>query len=265
MYKNIGETFIKNNIVLDKSEFDFDLHNDNIAYEVMRVISSEVLFLEGHLNRLKETMESLSYDISIIEEIKKNIDLIIDNHRGLNKNLKLDVYRENNECNYRIYFVESFYPDKKLYDEGVDTISSEITRNHPHLKILNMDYKKHISDLKGDKYFEVLLINKDGYITEGSRANLLFVKGDTIYSTPRGEILEGVTLINILKIAKELKYDIKYANIELDNIKEFDACFLTGTSLGVIPIKLIDKISFNSSKNNIVLDLLNYMNEKNRG
>lgn len=261
MYKNIGHSFIEDGNLLSKDYFKFDIKRNNTIYEVMRVICGKVIFFEDHLLRLGDAIRSFSIDIGFLDLIKNDITTLIEEHKGLNKNIKIDLYEINKEYHYRLYFVESFYPSKEVYERGVDTTVSHIVRNNPHMKLLDMDYKKLIKEIKGSEFFEVLLANDKGFITEGSRSNLIFVKGNTLYSSPLDEILEGVTLKNVLKMASLRGFEIKFESVHITELEEYDACFLTGTSLGVLPINSIDEINFNSSKNILVLELIEDYNK----
>lgn len=260
MYKNIGKKFIYNNEIISNDKFIFELDSSNIIYEVIRVIDNKVVSLDGHMKRLKESMENFSIDLKVVELIKNNISELIEIHKDFNRNIKIDVYENEGKYDYRLYFVESVYPKAELYKAGVRTTASHIVRDHPHIKILNMDYKKKIQELKGKDYFEVLLVNDTGYITEGSRANLVFVKGNTLFITPLKDILVGITLKSVIGYIDELGCNIKYLSVHLDKISDYDACFLTGTSLGVLPINSIDETNFKSSTNPLVLDLIEAYN-----
>lgn len=260
MYKNIGSIFISDGAITNSDAFFFEINNKKIIYEIMRVINKKVVFLNDHLNRLLKSFEILNIDIILIENIKRDILLLVETHESINKNIKLDVCFKGNIINYRVYFVESFYPPSESYENGISTITSNIERNSPHIKLLSMDFKEHIKSIKGDN-FEVLLINKSGYVVEGSRSNLIFVKGNTIYSPSLSEILEGITLKNVLEFIKKSKYKIEYSSVLYKKIDQYDACFLTGTSIGILPISSINEIKFKSSMNPLVLNAMKSYNE----
>jgi len=250
MYKNIGQYYIKNGDILDASEFEFDFTDQKILYEVIRVIDNHPLFLDDHLERLKHSLRKSGVTCEI-GDLKFLVNRLIDTNPPMDKNIKIDV----TNYSFRLYFMESFYPEKDKYDKGVKTITASIERDNPTVKRLNMSYKNTINEIKGDN-FEVLLVNSLGKITEGSRANLLFIKDKTLYSTPLDEILVGVTFKNIIKMAENLHVPIKFQSIDLNDISQMEACFLTGTSLGVLPIKQVDDVIYDSSNHDIVLQLM---------
>lgn len=250
MYKNIGKFFIDNGQVADGNKFEFEFSDEKILYEVIRVIDGHPLFLEDHLERLQESLRK-SHVTCQIAEMSKMVYQLIDLNPKMDKNIKIDVTNHH----YRLYFMESFYPEAIKYDQGVSTITASISRDNPTVKKLNMSYKHRINEIKGE-HFEVLLVNEEHKITEGSRANLIFIKDRTIYSTPLNEILVGVTFKNVLKMLEALKLNVKFEAVDLKDISKMDACFLTGTSLGVLPIRQIDDVIYDSSNHDIVLQLM---------
>lgn len=248
MYKNIGNLYIEDGVERPKDAFQKLEIDSPIIYEVVRVINNQILFLDDHMNRLKHSLILTNKSTAIIAEIIRSLQVLIEKHPQLNKNIKVDVY----DGHYRCYFMESFYPDQTLYETGVKTTLLAHHRDNPEVKQLNMGYKQMIEDIKGDRYFEVLLEDSEGYVIEGSRSNLIFVKDDTLFSAPLHEILEGITFKNVFKMAKTLGYNICYKKVALKDIKDMDACFITGTSLGVLPIQSINEMEFDSVNNEVI-------------
>lgn len=256
MYKNIGDYYIENNLVKDKEHFKLSLTDQTTIYEVVRVINNRILFLKDHMKRLRYSLEHTKKPSDIVMDIEEALYKLVELHPNLDKNIKIDIC----ENYYRVYFMESFYPDKTFYDTGVDVIHKKIVRKDPSVKQLNMDYKRHIEEIKGNKYFEVLLMNEEGYVIEGSRSNLLFIIDNKVFSAPLDDILEGITFKNVLRICEEEGIPIVYKSVHERELDKVDACFLTGTSLGVLPIASIGKKKFRSSKHSIVLKLIEAYN-----
>ena len=47
--------------------------------------------------------------------------------------------------------------------------------------------------ISDNKLYEVLLVDRNGRITEGSRSNVFFVKGNKFYTGPSAMVLVGIT------------------------------------------------------------------------
>jgi branched-chain amino acid aminotransferase len=227
------------------------LETDQIIYEVIRVIDNKILLMNDHMNRLRRSLELVGDSSEIVDRIEDSLEILLDGHKDLDKNIKIDVYNGH----YRCYFVESFYPKQELYETGVETTLYKHSRLNPEVKALNMDYKTTIEEIKAGKYFEVLLVNDEGFVLEGSRSNLLLIKDDVLISAPLGDILNGVTFRNVIRMAENLKIKVDFRRVHKNELKDVDACFITGTSLGVLPISHIDEIKYNT-KHDIIKALM---------
>jgi branched-chain amino acid aminotransferase len=140
------------------------------------------------------------------------------------------------------------FVDKKLYKEGAKCISLNYERAYPQAKTLNMlgsflAYKK----AKAKGAYDALLIDKDGFIREGTRTNFFGMVADTIYSPPKENILEGVMRHNVVSFAENNGYKYTEKQISLLDIADLDCCFLTSSSSKILPIKSIDKKSLEVS------------------
>ena len=119
------------------------------------------------------------------------------------------------------------------------------------------------------KYLDIT-VNKEGYITEGSRSNMFFVRGEKVFTAPKGEVLLGVTRKHIINVCKELNIDVVEENINIKDLDKIDGGFMSGTSVNVLPISSIDDKKYSSVDNNLIkaiqdgyLNLVkNYIEEK---
>lgn len=224
-------------------------------YEVIRVIDGIPLFFEEHIERMRRSSEIVDYSIYRSDEefffdMKKLIE--INNVKNLNIKL-LCVNIEGKGQIFLAYFIESYYPSEEVYKEGIHTILYDFERVNPNAKVLNISFKEDVKNkLKEEKAFEALLVNKEGYITEGSRSNMFFVRGDKVYTAPSGEVLLGVTRKHIVEVCEKLNIKVVEENIHVEDLDKIDAIFMSGTSVNVLPIATVDEKRYDSVNNNIV-------------
>ncbi|WP_083238809.1 aminotransferase class IV [Caloranaerobacter ferrireducens] len=242
-----------------------DLISSPSIYEVIRVIDGVPLYVEEHLLRMRESAQLLGFKIKksdneILNEIKKLITV----NKFPNLNIKL-VFSNLNKSNqlFLAYFIKSYYPEKEVYEKGIHTILFNVIRENPNAKIVNMSFKERVKkELEDKNAFEALLVNEDGYITEGSRSNIFFVIEDKVYTAPEGEVLQGITRERIFKVSKELGIEIIKKHVHVDELKNLDGAFMTGTSVNVLPIRTIDEIKLDSVNNKIIKEIsLRYIND----
>ncbi len=80
---------------------------------------------------------------------------------------------------------------------------------------------------------DVVMLDINGHIAEASVANIFFIKDQTLY-TPTSEFaLNGITKQVIIKIAINQGFLVEERNIDIEEIDNFDECFLTGTALEI--------------------------------
>jgi branched-chain amino acid aminotransferase len=93
--------------------------------------------------------------------------------------------------------------------------------------------------IANQKLYEVLLVDRNGLITEGSRSNVFFVKGEVFYTAQASLILEGITRQKVFECLNELGFQVIAEAVGVNEISRFDAVFLTGTSPNVLPVRSI--------------------------
>lgn len=264
MIEAINRFYIKNKNTYNIEEFeDFYLKNGKSLYEVIKVIDEVPLFLEEHLDRLFNSSKlaklNITYSREEIEEVI--LKLIKENNKQVG-NVKLVFNFNEKEMIFLAFFIKHSYPSKEDYKIGVDTIIYEAERENPNAKIINYNFKKDVEEkIKASKVYEAILVNKDGYITEGSRSNMFFVKNNIIYTSPVEKVLPGITRSTILNICKKLNIEVKEELTNVKKLEEVDGLFLSGTSPNALPIKHIDSLEFNSAENKVIKKIISAFDE----
>ncbi len=90
---------------------------------------------------------------------------------------------------------------------------------------------------------EVIMLNLDGFVTEGSGDNVFIVKDGVLY-TPPGEagILEGVTRGFVAReLAPPMGLKCIEKNLRLEDVLGADEVFLTGTAAEIIGVTQVDQ------------------------
>jgi len=228
-------------IPLDNIEYTYGFG----VYETIRVVKGKPLFLSQHLERLEASAKA----IGLAHEFQKtNLDawtraLIAQTKAdALNVKMLLIGAREPSGAQLLIIPLAPLFPDKRLFVRGATVITLEHERFMPQAKTLNMlpSYMSYLK-AKAAGCYDALYINRAGCITEGTRTNFFAIRGRTLVSPPKSEILEGVTLLNVISVAEKNGYEISYENIPLPAIKDFDGAFLTSTSSKIMPLSTIDE------------------------
>ncbi len=218
------------------------LYSDNYAYEVVRLINGNPLFLELHFNRLLNTCAGSCGDIPPnLQLLKKEIAVLVEKEELSNINLKIIVSNERRA----VFAIPSVYPTKEQYSHGVKCNFLHEERENPKLKIFQADLRKKVDKKKQEVgVFESILVNKQGLITEGSKSNIFFLKGNELFTAPDSLILSGITRQKIIEICKSFSIKVNFEAIHFQNGNTYEAAFICGTSPGVLPINAIEGAAF---------------------
>ncbi len=95
---------------------------------------------------------------------------------------------------------------------------------------------------------EAILLDTRGFVTEGSGENLFWIRNGVIYTTPTATVLEGITRDSIIKIAKDMGYQVQEKYICRDELYISDEVFFAGTAAEVTPIREIDNYQIGEGK-----------------
>src|SRR5512143_1502753 len=89
-------------------------------------------------------------------------------------------------------------------------------------------------------YDEALLLDTEGYVSEGSGENVFIVRNKRIKTTPLTSILEGITRDSIITVARDMKIPVIEERFTRDEIYIAYEAFFTGTAAEVTPIREVD-------------------------
>ena len=223
-------------------------HPNNSYYEVLRVVKGVPLFFEDHFERFKTSCSGMNQHFEVSqEEILSICKQTIKKNNVETANLRFELLVFDNELVLSVCLLPHIYPSEGDYQKGVKLVCYKAERPDPHIKqsAINNKIKEEISGLKQKhNAYEVLLVNQDNEITEGSRSNIFFIQNNGIVSPPSEDILEGITRKKVLTIVDKLGFSYRERRIKLNELQQFDAAFLTGTSPKILPVLHINNIEF---------------------
>jgi len=243
----IGDFFLYNLQAYPVNDFNPDfLTSGRSLYEVIRVIQRKPLFLEEHLDRLQRSAELSQLDIlpprdTIIQSMKTLCDL----NPQSDGNMKLIFRSLNNENDYILFYDCHKYPQSEEYARGVSAGIHHAERPDPNVKLVNMDLRKASrKQMQEGGYYEVILVNRENEITEGSRSNIFFISGNEVFTPPLSDVLPGITRQKIIDVCKKLHIPVHEKTIPLSSISSFESAFITATSPKVLPLRSIENTEY---------------------
>ena len=273
------------------SIYDSALMFGDMVFEMTRSFNKKQFMLEKHIDRLllgaKILRIPLNYDKnSILEACYKTIEvnepffkkddehrLMIDITRGT-----LDIYKEISNLHHGSNLIIADFPLKwtvksmgKLFNKGINAVITSQRAIPSRLldpKIKNRSRIFYLmanieaSLMKGERNW-ALLLDEDGFITEGTGDNFFIVKKERIITPEGRNILRGVSREYLLEnLASDLGYDYEEKNIEPYDVYDADEAFMTGTPFCILPVVSLNDLQIGNGKpGKVFTSLLNKWSE----
>ncbi|MFE0441233.1 aminotransferase class IV [Aerococcus sp. NPDC058936] len=252
-------------------EQNFYYHNDKIhstdnlhpfekltgknVYEVIRVREGIPLFLEDHLRRFRAFAGFVGLPLTDSDDILINrLYQLVDKNGAFDQNIKL-IW--NKDMGLLAFFTKSPYPPARYYQTGIKTTLLDLEREDPNIKIQREAYQKTVlAEREKTGSYEVLLVDQEGNVTEGSRSNLFIVKGEKLYTSPAKNVLLGIVRSKVVAICQQQQIDIIEQNIPVTELNTIDGAFISGTGNDVLPIASIDSFKLASVKSPVISSIM---------
>ncbi len=140
------------------------------------------------------------------------------------------------------------YMGQEAIEKGINVKTSSFSRHHVNSTMCkakaNGNYMNSIlahQEATNDGYHEALLLDTQGYVTEGSGENIFIVKKGKLYTPTLTSALDGITRDSVITIAHDEGLEVIEKNITRDEVYTADEAFFTGTAAEITPIKELDR------------------------
>jgi len=93
---------------------------------------------------------------------------------------------------------------------------------------------------------EAILLDKNGFISEGSGENLFIIKDSKLLTPKTDFCLNGITRQTVMQIASDLGIEVEEKNLIFDELVDADEAFFSGTAVEITPITKVDNLIIGS-------------------
>jgi len=138
---------------------------------------------------------------------------------------------------------------------GMRACVSSFTRHHVNVSMtrgkISGYYVNSIlakREAKGNGYDEAILLDPEGYVSEGTGENIFIVRKGRLKTTPLTSILEGITRNAVIELAREQGIVVLEERFTRDEMYIADEVFVTGTAAELTPVREIDKRPIGTGK-----------------
>jgi branched-chain amino acid aminotransferase len=131
--------------------------------------------------------------------------------------------------------------------KGIRVKTSSFTRHHVNISLVRAKASGYYinsilanQEVTANGYDEALLLDTEGYVSEGAGENVFIVRNNTLYTPDLASCLDGITRDSVLKMARDLGYSVVEKRITRDEMYCADEAFFTGTAAEITPIRELD-------------------------
>ena len=252
-----------NNKPIDNKEYSEDILNEGLSiYEVCRVFRGKVIFLNDNLLRLDNSIKksNIAIDLNSLH-VADQLNRLIQLENIKEGNIKYVHRVTPTGIEQYVYQIKHSYPSEEAYQHGVDTVTCHAVRENAEVKYVNSGLREMTNKIIQEQgVAEVLLIDQDNCVTEGSRSNVFFIRDNMFYTAPLPHVLPGTSRKRVLNICQEDGLIVVEQRVNYKDIASYQAAFITGTSPLVLPIAHIDGIAFDPHHPLLVKVMEHYFN-----
>ncbi|NCA15667.1 MAG: branched-chain amino acid transaminase [Betaproteobacteria bacterium] len=206
------------------------------------------------LNSAKIFQMNLGFDAATIEEAQKEVV----RRNGLKScyirpiawigSEKLGIAAQGNSIHLAIAaWPWGAYLGEDGLTRGIRVKTSSFSRHHVNVSMVRAKASGYYinsilahQEVAANGYDEALLLDTDGYVSEGAGENLFVVKRGKVFTPDLASCLDGITRESVITIAHDLGLEVIEKRITRDEIYCADEAFFTGTAAEVTPIRELD-------------------------
>jgi branched-chain amino acid aminotransferase len=142
------------------------------------------------------------------------------------------------------------YLGREALEKGADACVSSWRRaapdTYPTLAKASGNYlNSQLSKIEArqDGYLEAITLDIFGFVSEGTGENIFLVRDAVLYTPPLASgILQGITRDTVVRLARDLGYEVREQNIPREMLYVADEVFFCGTAAEITPVRSVDRI-----------------------
>jgi branched-subunit amino acid aminotransferase/4-amino-4-deoxychorismate lyase len=216
-------------------------------FETMRAGDKGIIYFDEHIRRLRDSAQLLQIPCPYnAGELKKIIRRLVKINGIRDANIRITLWKAE-EGSSMLVIAKNYQPySAREYKKGLRAWISSFRQfdasGLSRLKSTNyLLYKLALAQALKKGFDEALLINHKGYIAQGARSNLFFIKDKELF-TPSLECgcLEGITRKAVFDLARRYKIKIYAGNFTLQDLYSTESAFLTNSLMGIMPLSFVE-------------------------
>ena len=240
------------------SVFDSGFMLGDGVWEGIRVHNGRMVFLDAHLERLREGAKAIAIDIGISRE-----DLIERLYATIRANamdachIRLMVTRGVRSTPYQdprvvispatiVIIAERKDPLPSVVEEGLTLFTVHVRRGDPAVQDPKLNSHSKLNCITACIQAieaganEALMLDPHGFVATCNSTHFFIVRKGEVWTSTGDYCLGGITRANVIKLCREEGIAVFEKNFSLTDVYGADEAFVTGTFAGVVPAHTID-------------------------
>jgi branched-chain amino acid aminotransferase len=131
--------------------------------------------------------------------------------------------------------------------KGIRVKTSSYTRHHVNASLVRAKASGYYinsilanQEVTAHGYDEALLLDTEGYVSEGAGENVFMVRDGAVYTPDVASCLDGITRNSVITMARDMGLAVIEKRITRDELYCADEAFFTGTAAEITPIRELD-------------------------
>ena len=240
------------------SVYDHGLLYGDGVFEGIRVYGGKIFKLAEHLDRLYDSAQAIWLTVPMSKEEMAQVTEEAVRRSGITEayirhivsrgvgDLGLDPRKCPRPSVIIIVDTIKLWPEE-VYETGLKVVTAGTPipqRESLSPRVKSLNYLPHIlAKIEGVQAGadEVLMLDSQGHVAEGSGQNIFVVKRRRITTPPvYAGILKGVTRDVVIELARGAGYEVDESMINRYDVYTADEAFFTGTASEVVAIRQVD-------------------------
>lgn len=261
MWIYLNDRFVKKNEAL-VSVFDHGFLYGDGVYETIRSYGNRIFMRDQHLARLQRSADAIGLTVPIpdhrwpalLHEAMTRNDV---GHERTDAYLRITISRGIGDIGLDpalcptptlVIITQPLHPPSpQLYRTGVKLIVAQTRRNLPSALSPQIKATNFLNNILAKREaiavgaFDSILLNWESHLTECTISNLFFVQAGRLCTPALAcGLLDGITRGILLSLAQEAQIPVDEGHFGIEAIHKADECFLTNTSMEVMPVTMVD-------------------------
>ena len=217
-------------------------------FESMRAYHNRIVYFNQHLHRIRDSSRLMEIEFpSSLKKMKQTIQQTVKINRLNDAYVRLTLWPAKKQTNIlivtRTYKPFSILDYQKGFSAGIAKFRQNENSPLAGIKSTNrILYELAYRQAKKKGFAEAVILNNRGYLTEGTRSNIFFVKDKEIFTPSLAcGCLGGITRRVIFVLARKYNIIVQEGNFTLKDLYAAEEAFLTNSLMGIMPLSAVEK------------------------